>query len=138
MMFKIWKHIFNHMYQTVSKHVLDCFFLYLENKHVFDFENTRKLLLFKKIFYRNKFWKKIKNSYLTYPKDFHFYNFKTWLKLFLKIFYRRLNMAVLGWIVYTIILLGPLCDLVGTFSFIYFVFLYGFIHTMHNLIKNYM
>ena len=47
-------------------------------------------------------------------------------------------MAVLGWIVYTIILLGPLCDLVGTFSFIYFVFLYGFIHTMHNLIKNYM
>ena len=47
-------------------------------------------------------------------------------------------MAVLGWIVYTILLLGPLYDLVGVSSFIYFVFPFGFIYMMHNLIKNYI
>ena len=46
------------MYQTVSKHALDCFFLYLENKHVLDFENTRKLLLFKKKFIETNSGKK--------------------------------------------------------------------------------
>ena len=47
-------------------------------------------------------------------------------------------MAVLGWIVYKIILLGSLYDLVSTSSLIYFVFSFSFIHTMYNVVKNYM
>ena len=54
------------------------------------------IIIFLKIFIETNFGQKNKNSYLTYLKVFLFQNFKTWLKLFLKIFYERLNMAVLG------------------------------------------
>ena len=63
-----------------TKHALDSFFL-VENQHVLDFENTRKLSFFKYIFIKTNFGEKNNNNYQTYPKVFFFLKFQNLIKI---------------------------------------------------------